>query len=88
MRAGRARFDVPLQAKERLVSRFLAGIAAQDERALLAVVAEDATWTSDGGGKAFVARNLRGALRIARFVLALARKRPPEATWARRRGDR
>lgn len=77
--------------------RFLAGLRAGDEKALLEVVAEDATWTSDGGGKIPVARNVRGAARIARFQVRLARKlfghglrselvwlngEPAIATWA------
>lgn len=74
VREDRARFPVAPGAKERLLGRFLAGLRAGDEQALLDVVAEDATWTSDGGGKVPVARNVRGAARIARFQLHLARK--------------
>jgi RNA polymerase sigma-70 factor (ECF subfamily) len=100
VRDDRARFPVAAGAKERLLGRFLAALHAADEEALLEVVAEDATWTSDGGGKIPVARNLRGAARIARFQVRLARKllrrglrlelvglngEPAIATWA---GDR
>lgn len=100
IREDRARFTVAPAAKERLLGRFLAGLRAGDEQALLDVVAEDATWTSDGGGKIPVARNVRGAARIARFQVHLARKllargfrielawingEPAIATWA---GDR
>jgi RNA polymerase sigma-70 factor (ECF subfamily) len=100
IRDDRARFPVAPAAKERLLGKFLAGLRAGDEKALLDVVAEDATWTSDGGGKIPAARNVRGAARIARFQVHLARKllarglrielvwlngEPAIATWA---GDR
>ena len=74
VRDDRTRFPVAPDAKERLLGRFLAGLQAGDEDALLAIVAEDATWTSDGGGKVPAARNVRGAARIVRFQLRLARK--------------
>lgn len=74
VREDRARFPVALETKERLLGRFLAGVQAGDEEALLAIVAEDATWTSDGGGKVPAARRLRGASRIVHFQLRLARK--------------
>jgi RNA polymerase sigma-70 factor (ECF subfamily) len=74
VREDRARFRVAPEATERLLGRFLAGLRDGDERALLAIVAEDATWTSDGGGKVPAARNVRGAERIVRFQLHLARK--------------
>lgn len=99
VRRDRARFPVAEEVKERLLGQFLAGLRAGDEKALLAVVSEDATWTSDGGGKVPVARNVRGAGRIVRFQLRLARKiggrarseivrvngEPAIATWV---GDR
>lgn len=73
---GRRRNPVAPEATERLVQRFVAGLAAGDEAALLALVAPDAPWIADGGGKVFVARKLRGAERIVRFLLRLARKAP------------
>ncbi len=100
VRDDRVRFPVSPAAKERLLGRFLAGLRAGDEKALLDIVAEDATWTSDGGGRIPVAHNVRGAARIARFQVRLARKlsryglrfelvwlngEPAIATWA---GDR
>lgn len=75
VRQDRPRFAVPAAAKERLLGRFLAALEAGEREALLAVFAEDATWTSDGGGKVAAARNvLRGAVRIARFLLGVERK--------------
>jgi RNA polymerase sigma-70 factor (ECF subfamily) len=74
VRAERTRFPVAPEVKQRLVGRLLAGLEARDEAGLLALVAEDASWTSDGGGKVPAARKLRGAYRIVRFLLAVTRK--------------
>jgi RNA polymerase sigma-70 factor (ECF subfamily) len=49
------------------------GRATQD--ALLALVAPDATWTSDDGGRVSAARKvIRGAVRIVRFALGVEQK--------------
>ena len=75
VRRDRARFLVPPEVKERLVERFLAALAADDKDALLAIVAEDATWVSDSGGNVRAARNVvHGAERIVRFALGLEHK--------------
>jgi len=74
--ADRQRFDVPLEARERLVERFVAALGAGDQEALLELVGPDATWTSDGGGKVPATRRVvRGAARIVRLLLGLGRKR-------------
>jgi RNA polymerase sigma-70 factor (ECF subfamily) len=73
--AGRARFAAPPGAQARLLGRFLDALAADDTEAMLALFAEDATFTSDGGGKVSAARNvLVGPERITRFVLGLEHK--------------
>ena len=75
VRRDHARFLVPPEVKERLVERFLAALAADDKDALLAIVAEDATWVSDSGGNVRAARNVvHGAERIVRFALGLEHK--------------
>lgn len=74
IRAARTRFPVAPEVKQRLVGKLVAGLEARDEAGLLALVAGDATWTSDGGGKVPAARRLRGAARIVRFLLAVSRK--------------
>jgi hypothetical protein len=59
-----------------LLDRLLAAIEAGDQDRLLALLAPDATLISDGGGKVATARNvIRGADRVARLLLGLARKR-------------
>lgn len=75
VRGSRARFAAPPDVKERLLRRFIAALESDDKEALLAVFAEDATFTSDGGGKVTAARRtVRGAERIARMLLGIERK--------------
>lgn len=75
VREERPRFPVAPETKERLVRRFLSALEAEDQESLLAVVAEDATFTSDGGGRVNAARRvIRGADRVVRLLLGLERK--------------
>jgi RNA polymerase sigma-70 factor (ECF subfamily) len=75
VRGARARFAVPAETKERLLERFLAALEADDRDALLALVSEDATWTSDGGGKVPATRRVvSGAVRVVRLLLGFERK--------------
>ena len=70
-----ARFTAPNDAKERLFDRFLAALHADDKEGMLALVASDATWTSDGGGKVPATRRVvHGSDRIARLLLSIERK--------------
>ena len=58
----------PLATKA-LLDRFVQALQARDQKALLQLLAQDATWTSDGGGKAKAARKIvRGAESVARFA--------------------
>ena len=75
VRGERARFDVPVETKERLLEQFLAALHADDRDAMMAVIAEDATFVADGGGKVSAIRNvIHGASRIARFLLGIESK--------------
>lgn len=71
---GRKRYEVPLEAKERLVRRFVESLEAGDEAGVLELVAPDARWVSDGGGKVPAAHGLVGAERIVQFLVRLERK--------------
>jgi RNA polymerase sigma-70 factor (ECF subfamily) len=73
--ADRPRFQVSGAARRRLLERFLAASRAGDAAALAALIADDATLTSDGGGKVRAALNvIRGRARIVRLLTGLARK--------------
>jgi RNA polymerase sigma-70 factor, ECF subfamily len=75
VRAERARFPVSPEAKRELLERFVHALAHEDRDALLAVVAPDATFISDGGGRVRAARRIiQGASRIVRMLLGLRRK--------------
>ena len=75
VRRVRPRFPVPADAKERLLGRFLDALAADDERGVLSLLAEDATFAADGGGRVpSVRREVRGADRVAKLLLGYERK--------------
>ncbi len=77
VRRDQPRFEANEADRVRLIEKFTAAIEADDERTLLALFAEDATLTSDGGGKVPAARNVvRGAERLTRLFLSVARKLP------------
>jgi RNA polymerase sigma-70 factor (ECF subfamily) len=72
VRADRPRVQVSKAASERLLSRFAQAIQAQDKVALLELLAKDATWISDGGGRAKAAlKPMRGGDRVARFLMGV-----------------
>ena len=73
--AARPRFDADEQLRDRLLERFLAAADEGDIAGLEALLAEDAVFYSDGGGRASAARKpLFGASRIARVMAAMTRK--------------
>jgi RNA polymerase sigma-70 factor (ECF subfamily) len=75
VRAERPRVEVSADAKQKLLGGLIAALQAQDKGALLELLAKDAAWTSDGGGKAKAARRvIRGADSVARFASGVYRK--------------
>ena len=75
LEANRPRFDPDEDLRARLLERFLAAAEDGDLEGLEELLAEDAVFYSDGGGKASAARRpLVGAARIARVVAGIARK--------------
>jgi len=75
VRQDRPRFKGSEAARGKLLEQFLAALRAEDQSALLALFAEDVTWTSDGGGKAKAARKIvRSAELVARFTLGIWRR--------------
>jgi RNA polymerase sigma-70 factor (ECF subfamily) len=75
VREDRARFDVSPATHRRLLSRFLDALQAGDQDALLSLFVSDATFASDGGGKASAARRrVIGAERIARMLVGFQKK--------------
>lgn len=75
VRDDRVRYATDASAHEKLLGSFLDALARDDEEALLALVAPDATLTSDGGGVVHAARKvIAGRGRINRMLLILERK--------------
>ncbi|PWC31437.1 RNA polymerase subunit sigma-70 [Azospirillum sp. TSO35-2] len=82
MRRARARLDDPAPSRaddaagRRLADAFAEASVRRDYAAIVALLADDAQWLSDGGGMVRTAVNpLHGADRIARFLLGVQRKR-------------
>jgi RNA polymerase sigma-70 factor, ECF subfamily len=61
-----------------ITAQFLATAASGDVDALMSLLAPDATWTADSGGKVSAARRpVVGAERVARAIVGLMRKAGP-----------
>jgi len=72
VRENKPRIQVNEEARRALLDQFVAAVQTQDKDALLAVFADDATWTADGGGKARSAlKVVRGRDRVVRFVMGV-----------------
>ena len=76
VRARRKRFDnVDPQRNAEITAQFLATAASGDVEALMAMLAPDATWMADSGGKVSAARRpVIGAEKVARAITGLLRK--------------
>jgi RNA polymerase sigma-70 factor (ECF subfamily) len=70
VRGQRPRARVSEAARRAVLERFVHAVEMQDKPALLDLLAAQASWTSDGGGKARAAlKVIRGRERVALFVL-------------------
>jgi len=73
--AGRPRFEASRRHREELARRFLAAVEEGDTDGLVGLLAADVVMYGDGGGKAPAAGEpIHGAVRVARFLLGLARQ--------------
>jgi len=79
MAAGKRRFDSDRAEHQRLLHEFVAAMQTRDYRGLVTLLAEDATFHSDHGGKAAAARRvIRSADKIARFLLGIQERFQPD----------
>lgn len=84
VRERRPRFDPDPAEAERLTEAFLAACRTGDLAGLTQLLAGDAVAVTDGGGKASAAlAPIRGADRVARFLLGVLRKAPPGVEYRR-----
>lgn len=75
VRNDKPRFEASEADKKKLIEKFIAATAAGDEKAILALFAEDAVMTSDGGGKVTAARKIiEGGRKIANLYYHVALK--------------
>jgi RNA polymerase sigma-70 factor (ECF subfamily) len=87
--ARRPRFESSPEQEKRLMESFLEACMGGDIEGLLALLSEDVTLWSDGGGKARAALNpISGAQKVARFFSGILRKAPPGLVvrWAQING--
>jgi RNA polymerase sigma-70 factor (ECF subfamily) len=78
----RPRVQVSEAARTTLLNRFVQAIVTRDKDAMMAVLATDAAWISDGGGKARAAlKPVLGSDAVARFALAVIGRRADEAAF-------
>jgi len=72
--ARKTRFETSREQREKLAARFFEAIREGDLDGLVALLAEDAVATGDGGGKAAARPTpLHGGEKVARFMLGLMR---------------
>jgi RNA polymerase sigma-70 factor (ECF subfamily) len=76
VRTGREKHATVPADKERIIGRFLSAMERGDEADVLRLIAPDARWIADGGGKAAGAatRILTGADRVSKMAVGLCRK--------------
>ena len=75
VRDRRPRVQVSEAARTGLLDGLVRAVRTHDKEALLALLSAEATWTSDGGGKARAARKVVvGAERVARFGVGVFRR--------------
>jgi RNA polymerase sigma-70 factor (ECF subfamily) len=73
VRERRSRFDADQTEQRRVTERFLEAASNGDLEALMAVLSPGVTLVADGGGRALAPRRpVRGADKVARFLVAVA----------------
>jgi hypothetical protein len=73
VRERRSRFEADQTEQRRVTERFLEAASSGDLDALMGVLAPGVTLVADGGGKALAPRRpVRGAEKVARFLVAVA----------------
>ena len=76
--AARPRFKPSEDESRRIAQAFMAAASSGDAKGLAQLLAKDAVFYSDGGGKISAAmRPILGAERVAQFIVAVLRAHPP-----------
>jgi RNA polymerase sigma-70 factor, ECF subfamily len=75
VRESQPRVQVSAAARTRLLEGLAQAVLQQDQAALLKLLADEVSWTSDGGGKAKAAKKVvHGAEHVARFATGVFRR--------------
>lgn len=83
VREDKPRVHVSPEARAKLLQKLVHAVETQDAGVLLAVLAKDATWTSDGGGRTKAAKKVvAGAAHVARFATGVFRRYRAHLTFA------
>jgi RNA polymerase sigma-70 factor (ECF subfamily) len=78
----RPRLKVSEAARTTLLNRFVQAIVTHDQNLMMNLLAQDAAWISDGGGKTRAAlKPVLGSEAVARFVLGVLGRRAHEAIF-------
>lgn len=84
----RPRFPVDEQHRQQITSKFIAACSNGDLNGLISLLTTDVVLMSDGGGKVQAARNpIYGIDAVARFLVGIAKKAPPEIRQAEVNGQ-
>lgn len=84
VRTDRPRFEVSETARTRVLDQFLTALQTEDQAALVSLLAEDVTWTADGGGKVRAAlKSVHGSKLVSRFALGIWRRYLAATTFRR-----
>jgi len=79
VQARRPRYDAPADTRRRVTDQFLAACLGGDLNQMMELLAPDVTAWTDGGGKIRAAlRPLRGADKVARWILGILRTPLPD----------
>jgi RNA polymerase sigma-70 factor (ECF subfamily) len=82
VRGQRPRAQVSDAARRSILERFAQALQTQDKAALLDLIAEKASWTADGGGRAPAARKaIQGRERVVRFALGVLGRHADKFTF-------
>ena len=82
VREDKPRVHVNPEARANLLKQLVRAVETQDAGVLLGLLAKDATWTSDGGGKTKAAKKVvEGAEHVARFALGVFKRYLPSLTF-------
>lgn len=81
----RPRYEQDAARREKVATAFAAAVTGARIDDLMALLAPDVTFVADGGGVVAAARHpLHGAERVGQVILQLAKRRPPDWTFAMR----